>query len=777
MQADAAHIDFETASACDLPSSGVAVYSKDPTSRIWCMAWRIGDAPPQLWTPFAPEPSALLEHIAAGRRVIAHNAVFELYIWNHLLRRRYRPDWPELYPQQIDCTMARALTLGLPGSLDMVGRILGTTAQKDMAGAAVMRKMMRPRAVYGQADKNFWTYRQNATVGLGDPFNPEWEYDEARGEVLRWWCGPESVELAEKLGDYCIGDVYAESEIDGILPPLTLPERELWLRDREVNGRGVRVDRAFAQRAEALTELVKKKANRAVSVLTQGAVSKITEASKIIAWLNGRGIECSSIGKGELDALTERAAFLGDDLAETVLSLRVSSGKSSLAKYSRMNSSASLEDDRIREMLQFYGASTGRWAGRLVQPQNLIRLDAEKHLEPVQLLLKLVHAHGHQPEQCYDLIEALVGPPALWLSRALRATFEAAPGHWFVGGDFSNVEGRNNAWMAGEKWKCDAFRAYDAGTGPDLYKLAYSKSFGCSIEAVDKPKRQIGKVQELALGYQGSVGALVKMAAANGIRARDLIGPVRAATPPLVWQQVAAGYRKAPNKAGLDEETWTACKIVVNGWRAAHPMIVKSWWNLQDAVLEAVERRGVTVQVEDYPIRYVYDGQILWAILPNGRSLAYIRPRIKAVRQDTVVMPDGQEVPADDLGPLELQMWLDCGARLVEGRTRRQVVCEGREGGKWLDYALYGGFLCENVVQAFCRDLMACAMFRCEAHGYPIVLTVHDELLSEREIGLGTANEFAHIMSVLPDFAQRHPFFNEPMPLAAAAWEDTRYVK
>ena len=776
MQAVAAHIDFETASACDLKACGVVVYSKDPTTRVWCMAWRIGKGPVSLWTPFAPPPSALLEHIRNGGRVIAHNDAFELYVWNNTLRRRYATDWPELHAEQLDCTMARALTLGLPGGLDQLGKVLGTTAQKDMAGSAVMRKMMRPRAIYNQADKLFWTYRNNCEP-LGGRHNPEWEYDEARGEILRWWCGPEDVELGERLGDYCVGDVDAESEIDGVLPQLTPAERELRLMDRLINSRGVKIDRPFVQRAEALTELVKKKANRSVALLTQGAVTKISEAGKLVTWLNGRGIECSSVSKGELDDLTANAAFLGDDVAETVLNLRVSSGKSSLAKYGRMNSSALAEDDRIREMLQFYGASTGRWAGRLVQPQNLIRLDAEKHLDPVLLLIDLVHDYGHQPQQCYDLIEQFVGPVALWLSRALRAAFCSAEGHWFVGGDFSNVEGRNNAWMAGEKWKCDAFRAYDAGTGPDLYKLAYSKSFGCSIEAVDKPKRQIGKVQELALGYQGSVGALVKMSASNGIKARDLIGPVQSATPPLVWKQVAAGYRSAQNKAGLDEDAWTACKIVVNGWRGAHSAIVQSWWNLQDAVLEAVERRGITIQVKDYPVRFVYDGQILWAILPNGRSLAYIRPKIKATRQDTLVMPDGQEVPADDVGPVETQMWLDCGARIVQGKTRRQVVCEGRDAGKWTEYALYGGFLCENMVQAFCRDLMACAMFRAEANGYPVVLTVHDELLTEPPLGFGSSSELARIMSVLPDFAQRHPYFNEPMPLAAAAWEDVRYVK
>lgn len=776
MQADAAHIDFETASACDLPSCGVAVYADDPTTRIWCLSWKIGAGRTELWTPFAPEPSALIEHIRGGGRVIAHNAPFEFYLWNQALRRRYRPSWPELRAEQLDCTMARAFTLGLPGGLSAVAKVLGTDAQKDMAGAGVMRKMMRPRRVLAQTDTAFWTYR-NQAVPLGSAHNPEWEYDADRGEVLQWWCGQDDVELAERLGDYCVLDTDTEAEVDSLLPQLTPPERELWLFDRTINGRGVKVDRQFAQRAVALTELVKKKANRSVSVLTQGAVSKITEAGKIVQWLNNRGIECDSVNKAALDDLTEHAAFVGDDVAETVLALRVSSGKSSLAKYGRMNSAAHPSDDRIREMLQFYGASTGRWAGRLVQPQNLIRLDAEKHLDPVLTLIEIVKAHGHQPQECYDIIEQVVGPVALWLSRSLRAAFMAGEGQWFVGGDFSNVEGRNNAWMAGEKWKCDAFRAYDAGTGPDLYKLAYAKSFGVSVESVQKGQRQIGKVQELALGYQGSVGALIKMLAANGMKVRDLIGPVKEATPPGTWALTAAQYRKARDKYGLNEDEWTAAKTIVNGWRGAHPRIVQSWWHLQDAALAAVERKGQLVQVEDYPIRFICDDQFLWGLLPNGRSLAYCRPRIKAVRQDTLVMPDGTEVPADDVGPVETMMWLDAGARIVEGKTRRQVICEGRDAGRWLEYALYGGFLCENFVQAFCRDLMVCAMFRAEAHGYPVILTVHDELLTERPFGTGSGADLARIMSILPDFATSHPFFSEPMPLAAAAWEDTRYVK
>lgn len=281
-----------------------------------------------------------------------------------------------------------------------------------------------------------------------------------------------------------------------------------------------------------------------------------------------------------------------------------------------------------------------------------------------------------------------------------------------VGGDLSNIEGRINAWLAGETWKVSAFRDYDAGTGHDLYVLAYARSFGVSVDKVSKADRQLGKVMELALGYQGGVGAFQTMAAAYGVRVTD----------------DRAGELKA-------------------AWRDAHPAITQSWWDLQDAAIDAVANPGCIVPVLNDRIRYKVDRGFLWCRLPSGRVLAYAAPRI---------------------------VW--GSIKRADGTTleKRQVEFEGVDSitKRWGPQRTYGGKQCENIVQAIARDVIVEAMFRAEAAGFPIVLTVHDEILAEvpESSTLHGPEALERIMCECPKWAAG-------LPLAAKAWEDKRYVK
>lgn len=281
-----------------------------------------------------------------------------------------------------------------------------------------------------------------------------------------------------------------------------------------------------------------------------------------------------------------------------------------------------------------------------------------------------------------------------------------------VGADLSNIEGRINAWLAGERWKVQAFRDYDAGAGPDLYVLTYARSFGVAVDAVSKAERQIGKVQELALGYQGGVGAFQSMAAVYGLKVTD-------------------------ERA---DELKTA-------WRDAHPAIVQSWWDLQDAAIDAVANPGCIVPVLNDLIRYKVDRGFLWCKLPSGRVLAYAAPRIVWGK---IKRRDGSEL------------------------EKRQVEYEGVDSvtKRWGPQRLYGGLQCENIVQAIARDVIAEAMFRAETAGFPIILTVHDEILAEVEDASAghTAETIEALMCVVPKWAPG-------LPLAAKAWEDKRYVK
>jgi DNA polymerase len=271
--------------------------------------------------------------------------------------------------------------------------------------------------------------------------------------------------------------------------------------------------------------------------------------------------------------------------------------------------------------------------------------------------------------------------------------------------DYSNIEGRVNAWLAGEQWKVDAFRAFDRGDGPDLYLKTYAESFGVPIDRVDDAQRQVGKVQELALGFQGGVKAFQSMGAIYGVIVDDA---------------------EAERLRDL--------------WRGAHPAIKQLWYDLDDAAKRTVAS-GELSTVAGGRIRFVMKGGCLWMILPSGRPLCYPEPSIRMKRT-----PWGEDRPAVRFMG-------------VDSRTRRWCV-------QWL----YGGLLCENAVQAIARDVMANAMQPLEQAGYPIILTVHDEVVCEVPRGFGSVNEMSETMCRLPAWAAG-------LPVAAAGWRGERYRK
>lgn len=722
---DAAHFDFETCSATDLKKAGVYRYAEDPLTWPWGFKYRMDYNPVREWRPGWPDPTDLLEHIAGGGRVVAHNAAFERTIWNWVVRARICPHWPELRIEQQDCTMARAATIAHPQSLDKLCNVLETNYRKDREGHALMLKMMKPRA-----------YLPDGTVV--------------------WWDAPE---LQNRQMDYCEGDVLTECDVDEKVPQLTEKWRQVWIFDQTINERGVKVDRNAITKLASLAEYAKKEADKAMRQLTGRAVPKCTNVSKIITFLNERGIETATLKKGDQDDLMYFADLKGDKVARDVIQLRRSSSKTSVAKYEAMLKCI-CRDDRIRALLNFHGASTGRWAGRLVQPQNFPRVDPDDEVlaGKIEWLHDLLNDPSFGVRELYEAIEAVWGAqePMELLSKALRSMIVAEEGNKLVGGDFANIEGRVNAWLGGEQWKLDAFRAYDAGNGPDLYKVAYARSFGVPVESVGKgPKRQIGKVQELALGYQGGIGAFITMGDTYNVNPFELSGPVQAAATAAQWDSVAAQYASSSNKYGLQEREWTAIKIIVNNWRAAHPAIVQSWWDYQDAAIEAVAAPGTFVSVANGRVDYYSDGRCLWCILPASaggvrRMLCYSSPELVS----------------------EAYEYVDKDGFVKQG-YRNKVTFWGNDSKtkQWKKQSLYGGLQCENTVQATSCDILVDAMFRVEAAGFPINLTVHDEILAEvlKSLGIGE-HEFSRVM------AQVGPEY-EGLPIAVSAWEGERYLK
>lgn len=722
-EALAVHMDFETRSACDLKKSGVWVYANHPSTGIWTLKYRFGESGPMLtWKPGDPAPVDLLNHIRNGGKIVAHNAAFERTIWNTIVVGKMHADWPKIAIEQQDCTLARAAAIDHPQGLDMLGKVLELPVQKNMRGHALMQKMAKPRKAL-----------------------PNGEYE--------WW---DDIWNVIELDDYCEDDVRVETLADAKIPPLTDSEREVWHLDQRINERGVHIDLYAVQRCAQLVELAKKRADQTMRALTGRDVKKVTSVAQIKDWLQSRGIDVTSLGKGEHESLLYLADLQDDKIARQVIELRKATGTSSTAKYKAMLQCVSETDARIRFLLQYHGAGPGRWAGRLVQPQNFKRVDYEEEGYQVDWLVELLHS-PFTVQEIAECIDSVYGPLKCLqlLALSLRTMITAEHDAILFGGDFSNIEGRVVSWIANEQWKLDAFAAYDAGTGPDLYKLSYSRSFGVPIEQVGKgKKRQIGKVSELSLGYQGSVGAFINMGANYGVDVYELINPVYEASDPQQWQRTMESYASAQNKMGLQPKAWTACKIIVDNWRAAHPNIVQLWWDMQDAAVEAASNPGTVVTIPQGRISFYNDGRCMWMLLPSGRTLCYPSPRVKTT-VEKIERADGSEYER-----IKHVVWF-WG---VDPDTRQ-----------WVERAMYGGLLTENAVQAIARDIMVDAMFRAEKAGYDLILTVHDELLAEVKkvwaVVAGLSEQhFAEIMAMKRDIYAG-------LPISVATWSGPRYNK
>lgn len=335
------HIDFETRSTVDLRKAGAHVYAESPTTDVWCMAWCLNDGPVNLWAagdcfPFGAEEDVA---ILRGATVVAHNASFELAIWNRLMVPRY--GWPPLDPRQVRCTMSQAYAMALPGGLDDAAAAVGLDVRKDAEGSRLMMQMARPRAV-----------KDDGTI--------VWWDDEAR---------------RQRLYEYCRQDVRVERELEKRLLQLTPAEQELWVLDQKINDRGVRVDLKTIGKLISAVETMQARLTHRMVRVTGGRVEGASKVQQLEAWVAERIGEIDGLAKADVTALLER-----DDLPADVreaLEIRREAAKSSVAKLKAMRAAA-CADGRVRGTMQYHGASTGRWAGRRIQPQNFPRPTLEQ---------------------------------------------------------------------------------------------------------------------------------------------------------------------------------------------------------------------------------------------------------------------------------------------------------------------------------------------------------------------------------------------------------------
>ena len=681
-------IDLET--YCELPiKNGTHAYAEQV--EITLFAWAIDGGPVSVWDVTtgikAPAP------LRAGLRdpdvlVCAHNSAFDRTVLRHAM--------PELCPPlpRWRDTMVKALAHSLPGALGDLCDILKvpTDKAKDKEGRQLVMLFCKPRPASSKI--------QRATR---ETHPAEWA----------------------KFVEYATLDVEAMRVIDAKLPAWNYQATELalWHLDQTINDRGVAVDVELADCAVLAVERAQKILAARTHELTDGAVQAATQRDAMLKHLVAAyGIELPDMQQSTLE---RRIADPDLPVAlRELLAIRLQASTTSTSKYKTLAKGVS-RDGRLRGTLQFNGASrTGRWAGRLFQPQNLPRPVLEQ--DQIDLGIDALKS------DCADL---LFGNVMELTSSAIRGCIIAPTGKKLVVADLANIEGRVLAWLAGEEWKLQAFRDYDVGTGPDLYKLAYAKSFGIKPEDVTKDNRQVGKVQELALGYEGGVGAFLTFAAAYNIDLEAMGEQAISAIPQPILNESnsALAWTKLNKRStfGLTDRAWLVCDSFKRSWRQAHPAVASYWKELETAAVNAVCRPGVTYACRSLKLRR--DGAWLRIRLPSGRFLCYPSPQVE------------------------------------DGKLTYMGV--NQYSRKWSRLKTYGGKLAENVTQATSRDVLASTMPGIEEAGFEITLTVHDEIITE------APDTSDYDADLLVQLMCDTPAWTEGLPLAAAGFESPRYKK
>ena len=531
-------IDIETFSDVDLPKCGVYAYSDSPQFEILLFAYAFDDEPTTVVDLACGErlPDRVLEALEDDTIVkTAFNAAFERTCLSRYLGRR-------LSPAAWQCTAVQSAMLALPPTLDGVGEVLNIQRKKLKEGASLVRYFSMPC-----------------------------KPTKANGGRTRNRPG-DAPELWERFKTYCIRDVDAEREIREKLRNYPIPdgEMELYRLDQEINDRGILVDQTLAAQAVRCDLEFKERATAQARELT--GLANPNSLAQVKGWLAERGIEVDSLDKKAIKGLLPQTT--GD--VREMLMLRLLLGKTSVKKYEAIQRSV-CSDGRVHGLLQFYGANrTGRWAGRLVQVQNL----PQNHIPDLALARSLIK-RGE-----FERIEMLYDSTPGVLSELIRTAFIPKPGCRFIVADFAAIEARVLAWFSGERWRLDTFQQ-----GGDIYCASASKMFHVPVEkhGQNAHLRQKGKIAELALGYGGSVGALTSMGALD---------------------------------MGLAEEE---LQPLVDQWRGANPHIVKFWWDVDAAAVKAFRSKS---EVRLGPLYFAHRSGMLFITLPSGRRLAYVKPRM-----------------------------------------------------------------------------------------------------------------------------------------------------
>ena len=643
-------IDIETYSDVDLVNCGVYRYVEGDF-HILLFAYAFDDDEVQCIDLACGEqlPQEVVDAIHDSSIIkAAWNAQFERICLSKYFDTQLSPDdW--------QCSMVWAASLSLPLKLKYAALALKTGEQKDDVGERLIRYFSipcRPTKSNGGRTRNL----------------PEH--------------APEDWALFKS---YCIQDVRTERDIRYRLEkfPLMPQEWNYYHMDQRINDRGVMIDKELVQQAiicdMALSETMTKRAYELTGLENPNSVSQLK------AWLDERGIEVESLGKKDVSTLiADLDKHSIDTEALDMMKLRLQMAKSSVKKYQAAERYI-CTDGRAHGLFQFSGANrTQRWAGRGIQLQNL----------PQNHIATLDEARDLVKMGCFDIIAAMYGNTPDILSQLIRTMLIPKLGCEFIVADFSAIEARVLAWLAGEQWRLDAFQR-----GEDIYCASASQMFGVPVvkHGINGELRQKGKVAELACGYGGGAGALISMGALD---------------------------------MGLKEDE---LPDIISSWREANPEIVKFWYAVEKAAVDTIkDHTDRTIG----RIGFQFSANTLWIVLPSGRRLAYIKPKLQPNRFG-----------------------------------RMAVTYEGLgSNNKWIRMETYSGKLTENITQATARDLLAEAMWRMERAGLDIVGHVHDEVILEVPRGQYTVDDVCSIMN-------QNPAWADGLPLSSAGYEGNYYFK
>ena len=666
-------IDFETSSSTDLKKSGAWRYSECPTTEILCAAYEVQGEAINVWRP-GGVATEYLKLLAADPDVtfIAHNASFEKAIWRNIMVPDY--GFPDIPNTRWHDTMAVAAMRVIPQELEHCVQVLGLGEQKDTDGSRLTRSLSKPRK--------------------------DGSYDRSPATLTR-------------VEEYCAQDIRTEVALHkrlGWLPP---GERSVWLLDQRINERGVRLDLEFIRAAQKIVDEASAPLLQEFKQLTG---INVTQGEKFKSWLAANGTVCSSLAKehvaallgGDIDGteLEDDPGAYHYDLSDPVrraLSIRQLIGSASVKKLARMETCV-CADGRARGLLQYHGAGPGRWAGRLLQPQNFPRgtLKEDGEATPVETVVDAIMSGDH------ETVDLLLGPPVEAVVSALRHSIISDNDRRLVVGDFATIELRVNLALAGQRDKIDLLAA-----GLDPYCDMATQIYKRVIDKKKDPaERQTGKNSVLGLGFQ--MGA------------------------PKFQSRYA---KDMPLKTDPEHPEIMSCTEIVRVFRKEWaPLIPSNWYDLDAAAIDAVHRKRPS---EAHGVLYQLEDGWLTARLPSGRKLWYFNPH-----------PIRKAMPWD------------------ETDIRLAFTYQAMKTGQWKTIDAFGGLLTENVVQALARDLMVAAMFKCEKNGLPVVLTVHDEIVTEPLVADADPKALEQIMQDRPDWA-----IAMNIPVKAECWAGDRYRK